>query len=125
MPKPTAYDIDNHIMELAKRAKLDSWTAFVEELKVPPELVPALMTGRPELIRLAPARACNADEVKVLLTVIGGLLETNYALREHAAEVAQLVRNWTSAFDTLGTVGRKIGKFALFQHADAAKPDED
>ena len=121
----TAQDIDQRIRDLSARAKLDSWTSFVEEIQVPMDIAPAMVTGRPELIRLATPRDYKAEEVGALLKLIAGLLETNAALREHAEQVAQLTSNWTSAFQTLDTVGRKIGRFAQFRHDDAAAEDEE
>jgi hypothetical protein len=63
---------------------------FVREAKVPAELVPALSTGRPELVCLAKPRDLKADEVKVLYDLIGVLAETNATVVRHAALMADV-----------------------------------
>lgn len=108
-------DLNDHITEINERQRLDSWTAFVDELQVPSELYPAILTLRHELVRAAPVRAMNEQEVRALYALIAGLLETNAALREHAQEVAKLVSNWGDAFTALRGVGRRIENFANFR----------
>jgi hypothetical protein len=117
-------ELSDHIVDLAKRARLNNWNEFVEELKVPSELAPALITNRPELIRLAQPRALSADEAKALYTLIGALLETNMALREHAQGVATLAEGWVSSMNGAFTIARRIGRLAQFRHADAADDSE-
>lgn len=116
-------ELDTLVVELAKEARLDAWNAFVEELQVPSELYPALMTNRPELVRLAPRRALTADEAGALYRLIAGLLETNQALRQHAAMTAQLVEDWMSTMQGMETTAYKIQHFANFRHTDAATLD--
>jgi len=118
-------ELKEQIIDLAKRARLDGWNEFVEELKVPSELTTALVTNRPELIRLAQPRPLTAEEAKALYTLIGALLETNTALREHAECVSIMVRNWSGAINGLFGVARRISRFAEFRHADAAAEGED
>jgi hypothetical protein len=119
-----ALELDGRIAELAKRARLDGWTSFVEALQVPAELAPAIMTGRVELLKITPTRDYSAAEVAVLFKLIGALMETNAALREHAQEVAHLVDNWASAFKTLAAVGAKVEKFANFRHDQIGEESE-
>jgi hypothetical protein len=110
------------IAEYRDKAKLDSWNSFVEELKVPSELYPALLTSRPELVVAATPRAMNADECKIIYKLIGGLLETNAALREHTARVAQLAENLSSQMLGFQRVAHQIELFANFknpEHEDA------
>jgi hypothetical protein len=118
-------ELNEAIIELAKRARIGSWNEFVEELKVPSELVPALITMRPELIRLAPARELTAEEAQALYTLIGALVETNMALRDHAQGVATMVQNWAGSIYGMVKVAGRIGRFAEFRHNDAASEDED
>ncbi len=113
---PNAVDTLNaHVADVAARTKLATWNSFVEELPVPAELMPALMANRPELVRLAQPRAYSKEEGAALLKLIAGLIETNGALREHAAQVAHLVDNWASTFHALATIGSKIQSVANFK----------
>ena len=48
----TQQELDQDVERLAKAAKLESWHEFVEDLAVPSELYPALVTNRTELLRL-------------------------------------------------------------------------
>jgi hypothetical protein len=108
--------------EKGKRCKLDDWTAFTEEMKVPGEIMPALMTGRPELLAMALPRHMSAEEVGVLFKIIKVLLETNAALREHASDLANSVDHWGQAFRQLESVGQQIVRFGQFQ---PMVPDDD
>ena len=119
-----AKDMDVAIIELARKAKLDAWNAFVEELKVPSELFPALMTNRPEMVRLAPRRPLSAEEADALYNLIAGLIETNSALREHAAQVATLVQDWMSGIHGLISTARKVRQFARFEHNGITEGDD-
>jgi hypothetical protein len=86
----------------------------VDELKIPAELYPALATGRPELIKLAAPRDLTATEAEALYKIIGCLIETNVALREHAAQLAVFVGQWSDAFKHLRSLGDRINRFAMF-----------
>lgn len=108
-------ELDAEITRLAEICKLDRWTSFIDVMRVPGDMYPALATGRPELIKLMQPRDLKAEEVKVLFDVIAGLIETNFALREHAEQVAKMVENWTDAFSQLRSVGDKIEHFANFK----------
>lgn len=119
------HQLDEQIRDLAKRARLDGWNAFVEELKVPSDLFPALITMRPELVRLAPKRPLTADEAEALYKLIAGLIETNIALREHASNVKIMVENWYGAIRGLVKTAGRIGRFAEFRHDDAAAEDDE
>lgn len=112
------------IRDLAKRARIDSWTEFVETLQVPSELVPALVANRVELIRLAQPRDLPAEEVKALYTLIGALIETNMTLREHASNISIMLNNWVGSIHGMVGVADRIGRFAQFRHEEAAEPAE-
>ena len=118
-------ELKEQIIDLAKRARLNGWNEFVEELNVPSELTPALVTNRPELIRLAQPRPLTAEEAKALYTLIGALMETNSTLREHAAAISTMVQNWISAIHGFYGLAQRISRFAEFRHGDAASDGED
>lgn len=107
--------LDAFIDECGTKCTLTGWNAFVEELAVPPDMFPALVTNRPELLKAAKPRAMSAEEVAVLYKLIAGLIETNSALREHAEMLAQSVDSWADAFKQLRSVGNKIQRFANFE----------
>lgn len=117
--------VAQEIVEFRRDAKLDSWTAFVDELQVPSELYPALQTNRPELLRLAQPRALTSDECAVLYKLIGGLMETNAALRQHTERVAQLTGNLNNAMKGFGSAARSIHDFANFRTAADGDESED
>lgn len=119
-----ARELGDEINRLAAECKLDNWTELVDEIKVPAEIYPALMSGRPELIKLIQPRDLTADESKVLFDIIGTLIKTNTALRDHAEQVAQFVDNWAGAFAQLRSAGAKIQRFANFEHADMIEEEE-
>jgi hypothetical protein len=75
--------------------KMESWSSFVRALNIPSEIAPAFMTGRVELMRLARPRPLSEEECRVLYELIGGLLETNMALRDHASAIYDGVANVT------------------------------
>jgi len=116
--------LHEEVAELAKHARLDSWNSFVEELQVPSDLYPALLTLRPQLLRAVTPRALTADECRALYQCIAGIIETNAALREHAEQVANLTQNWLDAFRGLDSIGRQIVDFAKFR-APVEDNDDD
>lgn len=123
--KPNRNDLfEQEIADLAKAAKLDNWTSFVTALDVPGDLAPALLANRPELVRLVKPRGLDAGEHRAYLDLIAGLIETNVALRRHAAGVANLVDRWADSFTALRSLGDKIGRYANFKHAPEEADDE-
>jgi hypothetical protein len=113
MKASSAERLNDYITELSNKASLDSWNSFVEELRVPGDIAPMLTSGRHQL--RPPGRALTAEECEVLYRLIGGLVETNAALRQHAHELAHLMHIWTDAFKQLHTVGYRIQQFANFK----------
>lgn len=125
MRPPTATErLDDQITELSAKTRLKSWNEFVEALAVPQDLLPGMLTNRPELLKLAQPRAMTEAEVAVLYKLIIGLIETNQALREHAEQVAHQVTLWEASFKQLESVGRRIKAFANFKRTDNLE-DED
>jgi hypothetical protein len=113
------------IAEYRKTAKLDSWNSFCEELHVPSDIYLALMTNRPELMRLVQPRALTIDECAVLYKLIGGLMETNAALRQHTQRVAQLTSNLSGAMVQFSRAALSIQQFANFTVSEDAEDDEE
>ena len=101
------------IADLKKRTSLEGWQRYLRDLKVPEELLPAIMTQRPQL--MPKPKQLSAEQCGVLYEIIGTLLDTNMALQEHTRETAQLVDAWLSAFKGLSSLGAKIGDFANFR----------
>jgi hypothetical protein len=117
--------LQDDLVALAHRAKLEGWNSFVEELKVPSELYPALLTMRPQLLKAIKPRALDEAECAALYQLICGLIETNAALREHAEGVAKLAHDWSAAFVGLERLARKITDFASFRVPTDEDNDDD
>jgi hypothetical protein len=123
--KPTATELmDADIDRLIDRTKLNSWSDFVDALNVPNDLFPALMSNRPELVKVVKPRPLNSEEHEIYLHLIAGLMDTNAALREHASQLARLTSNWSDAFTALRNVGQRIERFANFKRS-TARDEED
>jgi hypothetical protein len=118
---PKKPGIDERLLEIQE--KLDSWNCFIRELKVPGDLAVAFQTGRIELLCLARPRDMAAAEVKVLYDLIGGLLETNAALRQHAQLVAELSQMAYQNMRGLHKALERLGDFANFR--DPIEGDEE
>lgn len=101
------------ILEIQERMR--TWNDFVREIKVPAEIAPAFQTGRIELIKLARPRALSAEECGALYDVIGGLLETNQALKEHAQLVGDLVATTHQGLKGAVHAVERMRRFAAFE----------
>jgi hypothetical protein len=112
--KPTA--TEEKLLEIQTR--LEHWNCFVGVLRVPSELAPAFMTRRSELVRLAPRRPLSAEECGVLYDLVAGLLETNEALRAHAALVAEISAQQEDALGGALRAIRRARAFANFSTAE-------
>lgn len=116
-PRQTnAERLNEEIKRLAALCKLDSWTSFVDDMKVPSDIYAALASGRPELIKAVSPRALTAEQAKPLFDIIASLIGTNVALRDHAQQLAHFTHIWTDAFKQLHSVGDRIERFANFKH---------
>lgn len=111
-------ELDAYLRELRGRITLTGWEQLTADTKVPAEIAAALITGRPELARLAPPRALSVEECKECFNLIATLIETNRALQQHAEETAKLVKNWGDAFAALHRIGLQIEHFAHFRATD-------
>src|SRR6185369_5484759 len=106
---------ESYMEAILAKAGLESWNSFVTELPVPSDIAPALISSRAELLKIVKPRALSAEECATLYKLIGGLLDTNNALREHAKDLAQLVDNWEGNFKGLASLGFRIKNFANFK----------
>jgi hypothetical protein len=109
-------EIEERIAKLAKAAKIDGWNSFVEEMQLPNELAVALLTGRPEMLKAIQPRALTPDEHAIYLKLFEALMQTNDALRTHAADVAKLTNSWMGHFKGLARVAEQINTYAMFRH---------
>lgn len=119
MKRDKTQELNELITDLASRCKLDNWNQFTEEVKVPAELLPALMSGRTELLKLVPPRALTAEEAAAMYKLVAVLMETNAALKEHAEQLALFTQNWADAFKHLHSLGNRIKRFAMFDHRES------
>lgn len=123
-PKKNAL-LDEILEEVEQAQPLDHWTSFIETLHFPREMAPAMVTGRPELLAILQPRDLTAAECKVMFDLIGGLIRTNIALRQHAEKVSQLTDNWAGAFKQLASVGYDIQAFAKFERVEGAREQRE
>lgn len=107
--------LDALVREIGEATALPHWNALARSVNIPSDLLPALMSGRIELLALAQPRAMSADEVRMLYDLIGSLITTNSLLKQHAEQVSQLVKTWANAFKHLHSVGNRVQQFANFQ----------
>lgn len=84
---------------------------------VPPDLMPAIMTNRRELLGNA-ARDMNAKEVAGVLGVLGAYMEANQLLRRHCELVAQRAENVAGAIDGLTVNLNTLKRFAHFDETE-------
>ena len=123
--KPTAADLlDEFIDTCSEDAGLTGWDQLVRTVSVPNDLVPALLSGRRELLAAAKPRAMNEEEVAALYELISTLIETNQLLQRHAQMLAQQVANWGTLFKGLAATGRRIEHFANFRRTDMPEEEE-
>lgn len=118
-------ELREELVQLAKKAKLGGWNEFVEEINCPTDVAAALITGRPELLRIIQPRDMTKDEVTSLYKLLAVLIETNMTLQQHAQQVAHLVDNWMDGFKVLRSLADQIHMFADFNHALIADEDAD
>jgi len=105
--------------------KLTKWNSFVRDLHVPNDMAPAFLTGRMELLCLAKPRALTEEECKQVYELIGGILETNNALREHAAMVADLADRVIGGLHALERPLQQLRDFGNFRTpVDDGEDDE-
>jgi hypothetical protein len=97
-------------------AKLDNRNSFTEEVEAPGAVGVALSTGRIELLKMYnPKESVPAEEAKKLVNIIRVLIETNYALQEHAQLMVELVDNIRQSVSGLGNHTQFLRHFANFE----------
>lgn len=113
--------LDAELERLNTLGKLDSWTSFVDELKAPSDIAPALMANRPELLGLVQKRTLTAKEHGVYLALIKGLMDTNQALREHAQQVAGVADIIEDLLRGARSSALRLSDFASFRKHDTGE----
>jgi hypothetical protein len=83
------------------------------------------MTGRAELLRAWSSRPLDASDAKALVDILGALIETNQALREHAEQLSQIVGRFSDGLKGLQSTAANIEKFASFRHDQIVVDGED
>lgn len=115
---PTRHEkLAEMIKVLSATQVLRSPAELAEACTCPPELFAALITGRPELIKVAKAKALTVEECGQVYALIGTLIQTNAALIRHAEDVGKLVGDWADLFKGLSHLGVEIENFAQFKVA--------
>lgn len=117
--------LNDQLDRLALNRRLGSWSHLVREVAGPPEIMAALATGRPELVRIAPARVLDERECAALYGLLSVLIETNDVLQEHARQVSILVNDWQQHLQGLVNVSRRITDFADFRLTGPDGDEED
>lgn len=117
-------ELDDMVGDLSAKCRLDSWNALVQEVQVPSELLPALMTSRPELLAILKPRSLSEEECAAIYKLLAVLIETNFALRTHAEQLALLTHNWADLFKGLHGTGDRIMRFARFEKIGADESDQ-
>lgn len=114
--------LNNQLRDIQQR--MTKPNQLLEEIAVPAEIAPIILTGRGELAKIIPPRPLSVDECKAVFHAIGVLVETNRALVEHAEVVGHLADQWRSA--VLGTerILDRIHDFAKF-HPISSTEEED
>jgi hypothetical protein len=116
--KPTSADrTREQLAEIMGRLRSCSELTRMVKGPLPPMLVAALASGRPELV----AACVNADatpETRAIFAVIEALLETNAALQMHAREVSLRLEQMEDQTRGVLMAMRRIGAFADFRNAD-------
>ena len=75
---------------------------------VPGEIAMAIMTSRPELIRISKPRAMTAEEVGELYKVAAALLERNVELTDARDAARRMAQTSLQRLETIGELARKI-----------------
>lgn len=117
--------LEEQIAKISAAPSLDSWSSLVEEVQCPPEVFAAIMTGRPEVLRAAPATSLEPAQVRELYKVLAVLIETNAALQKHAHGLSDLTREWSRTFKGLIRLARATEDYAAFRVPSKDGDDHD
>lgn len=105
--------------------KMSGWNEYVREMKVLPDIAPALSTGRAELLALMAPRPLTAEECGVLFDMLGVLIETNNALRQHSELLAQVAEQQAQLVHGAARKLDQMIDFAHFRNPVPEDPDEE
>lgn len=105
--------------EPSKSPVLKSWNELIEDVSLPNDFALALMSGRPELLRIV-NRPLSVEEARQVAHAMQVVMETNVALQRHCQEMADMVRD---AYGNLKGLTTKLGQ--LEDHANFRQPLED
>jgi hypothetical protein len=105
--------------------RMKSWSDLSEPVKghLPAGVVAAVMSGRAELLDLAvaaaeaspPEEAVQKEQYLTMLQLVKVLMETNFALQEHAQELAKRTVILSDSVKGLLGAARRIDDFANFR----------
>jgi hypothetical protein len=107
-----------------KTAKLRNWNDLTEEVKAPQTVMLAMMTARPELLKLAPKQAATEEETAALYNVIRVLMETNQELQRHSQKVADEMKNLRLTLQGMKRKFDELFALASFTEADDESEEE-
>lgn len=126
MPKITDAQqrFNNLVTELRHKAWNEPGRAG-QEFHVPNGVAAALLTGRGEMMKMIPATDLKAEEVGALYNVIGALINANYALKEHAEYLGNMVHEFDGMVRGLSTHAKKMENFANFRPLNEDTDEDD
>lgn len=105
--------------------KMHGWNEYVRDMKVLPDVAPALSTGRPELLALMAPRPLSEEECKVLFDMLTVLIETNAALRLHSELIGQVAEQQAQLVNGAARKLDQLIDYAHFRNPTDADPDEE
>lgn len=100
--------------EHQKLPRLNAWNGLLEEVKLPADFSVALSCGRQELLG-AIRRPLTAEETAMVAHAMGILIETNVALQQHAAGLADLARHFRQLLMGADSKLNNLIEFAEFR----------
>jgi len=109
--QPVFTDAEDERVEVRLKASNE----FTADVSVPPDLYPGFAASRPVLLRAWQERAFSAEESRQVVDALATLLETNQALREHAAAVEQQVTNVRTLLKGAMTSVQRLRDLAAFR----------
>lgn len=109
----------------ALHEKMNGWNEYVREMRVLPDVAPALSTGRPELLALMSPRPLTEEECRVLFDMLAVLIETNQALRMHSELLAQIAEQQAQLVHGAAKKLDQMIDYANFREPRSDDPDEE
>ena len=94
---------------------LESWDCLTEEVTAAPDVMLALMSGRPELLAIVQPRALSPEEHGQLIHLLQVVLSTNRQLQRHSEQVAQQAGHVLGHMKGLQRSLDKLEDFANFR----------